>query len=114
MGRVKNRMKRFAAVVLSLTVMVPVGVFGTSQTAKADGPTGGGLAAHAMTAYNEGWAYSCLLYTSHIVIALLLAFVIYKEKRGPVKYVYRTAVYLPSILTTASVAIAWYYMFRCV
>ena len=58
MGRVKSRMKRFAAVVLSLAVMVPVGVFGTSQTAKADGPTGAGLAAHAMTAYNEGWAYS--------------------------------------------------------
>ena len=37
MGRVKSRMKRFAAVVLSLAVMVPVGVFGTSQTAKADG-----------------------------------------------------------------------------
>ena len=36
MGRVKSRMKRFAAVVLSLAVMVPVGVFGTSQTAKAD------------------------------------------------------------------------------
>ena len=42
MGRVKSRMKRFAAVVLSLAVMVPVGVFGTSQTAKADGPTGAG------------------------------------------------------------------------
>ena len=41
MGRVKSRMKRFAAVVLSLAVMVPVGVFGTSQTAKANGPTGG-------------------------------------------------------------------------
>ena len=53
MGRVKSRMKRSAAVVLSLAVMVPVGVFGTSQTAKADGPTGAGLAAHAMTAYNE-------------------------------------------------------------
>ena len=51
-----------------------------------------------------------ILVALHIVIALLLAFVIYKEKRGPVKYVYRTAVYLPSILTTASVAIAWYYM----
>lgn len=58
MGRVKSRMKRFAAVVLSLAVMVPVGVFGTSQTAKANGPTGAGLAAHAVTAYNEGWAYS--------------------------------------------------------
>ena len=58
MGRVKSRMKRFAAVVLSLAVMVPVGVFGTSQTAKADGPTGAGLAAHAMT---------CLLYTSRCV-----------------------------------------------
>ena len=51
-----------------------------------------------------------ILVALHIVIALLLAFVIYKEKRGPVKYVYRTAVYLPSILTTASVAIAWYYI----
>lgn len=53
-----------------------------------------------------------ILIALHIVIALLLAFAIYKEKRGPVKYVYRTAVYLPSILTTASVAIAWYYMFN--
>ena len=53
-----------------------------------------------------------ILVALHIVIALLLAFFIYKEKRGPVKYVYRTAVYLPSILTTASVAIAWYYMFN--
>ena len=53
-----------------------------------------------------------ILVALHIVIALLLAFVIYKGKRGPVKYVYRTAVYLPSILTTASVAIAWYYMFN--
>ena len=33
-----------------------------------------------------------ILVALHIVIALLLAFVIYKEKRGPVKYVYRTAV----------------------
>lgn len=53
-----------------------------------------------------------ILVTLHIIIALLLAFAIYKEKRGPIKYFYRTAVYLPSILTTASVAIAWYYMFN--
>ena len=39
-----------------------------------------------------------ILVALHIVIALLLAFVIYKEKRGPVKYVYRTAVYLQSVI----------------
>ena len=58
MGRVRSRMKRLAAVVLSLAVVVPVGVFGTSQQAEAAGPTGAGLAAHALNAYNEGWAYS--------------------------------------------------------
>mgnify|MGYP000715430422 CR=1 FL=1 len=58
MGRVRSRMKRLAAVVLSLAVVVPAGVFGTSQQAEAAGPTGAGLAAHALNAYNEGWAYS--------------------------------------------------------
>ena len=55
-----------------------------------------------------------ILVALHIVIALLLAFVIYKEKRGPVKYVYRTAVYLPSILTTASVAICLFSLWKFV
>ena len=53
MGRVRSRMKRLAAVVLSLAVVVPAGVFGTSQQAEAAGPTGAGLAAHALNAYKR-------------------------------------------------------------
>lgn len=58
MSRVGKKIKKLAAVVLSLAVLVPAVVVGTSFTARANGPTGAGLAAHAMSAYNEGWVYS--------------------------------------------------------
>ncbi len=45
----------------------------------------------------------------HCGLGLILAFLVYKVKRF--KFFFRTAIYFPSIVTTASVAIAWGYIF---
>lgn len=45
----------------------------------------------------------------HVCIALILAYLVYKVKHW--KTFFRSAIYFPSIVTTASVAIAWGYLF---
>jgi len=50
-----------------------------------------------------------ILVPVHAISSVLLAYFVYKAKRF--KTFYRSAIYFPSIVTTASVAIAWSYMF---
>ncbi|MGB9622201.1 MAG: carbohydrate ABC transporter permease [Brevinematia bacterium] len=56
--------------------------------------------------------YATVLLIAHLVIGLLLALGVFREKNKKLRYFYRTAIYLPSIVTTASVAIAWSYMYN--
>ncbi|NLN64891.1 MAG: sugar ABC transporter permease [Clostridiaceae bacterium] len=56
--------------------------------------------------------FTAVLVPIHVIIGLLLASLVSHERNPFLKYIYRTSVYFPSILTTASVAVAWYYMFN--
>lgn len=51
-----------------------------------------------------------ILVPVHCILGLLLAYFVYSVKR--LKSLYRSAIYFPSIVTTASVAIAWGYIFN--
>lgn len=53
-----------------------------------------------------------ILVPIHVIIGLLLAALVSHERNPLFKYIYRTSIYFPSILTTSSVAVAWYYMFN--
>lgn len=55
--------------------------------------------------------YAVILLTAHLIIGLLLALGVFREKNKKLRYFYRTAIYFPSIVSTASVAIAWAYMY---
>ena len=55
---------------------------------------------------------TAVLVIMHLIMALLLSSLIYREKSGFLRYVYRTGIYFPSILTTAAVDVAWYYIFN--
>ena len=50
-----------------------------------------------------------ILVPIHCVLGLVLAFMVSRTRR--LQSAYRTAIYFPSIVTTASVAIAWAYLF---
>lgn len=52
------------------------------------------------------------LVPAHVVCSLLLAYGVYRIKNRYFKYVCRTAIYFPAITTTASVSIAWGYLFN--
>lgn len=45
----------------------------------------------------------------HCILGLLLAFCVYKARYC--KFFFRSAIYIPTMVTTASVAIAWAYLF---
>ncbi len=53
-----------------------------------------------------------ILVPIHVIIGLLLAALISHERNRIFKYFYRTTIYFPSLLTTSSVAVAWFYMFN--
>jgi multiple sugar transport system permease protein len=55
---------------------------------------------------------TAVLVVMHLVMALVLSSLIYRERNRVLKYFYRTSIYFPSILTTAAVAVAWYFMFN--
>lgn len=55
---------------------------------------------------------TAVLVPVQVIIGLLLASLVSHERNTILKYTYRTAIYFPSILTTSSVAVAWYYMFN--
>lgn len=52
------------------------------------------------------------LVPAHVVCSLLLAYGVYRIKNKVFKYFCRTAIYFPAITTTASVAIAWGFIFN--
>lgn len=56
--------------------------------------------------------YPLMLVPLHVILGLLLALLVNSTKVGVLKYISRTAVYFPFIVTTASVAIAWGYLFN--
>ena len=47
----------------------------------------------------------------HCVLALILAYVVMQVKHSRLRNIYRGFIYFPTIVTTASVAIAWTFMF---
>lgn len=52
------------------------------------------------------------LVPAHVICSLLMAYGVYTLKNRVFKYVCRTAIYFPAIATTASVAIAWGFLFN--
>lgn len=63
----------------------------------------------AITAFANTFKFLIILVPIHCGLGLVLAFLVYKAKRF--QFFFRTAVYFPTIVTTASVAIAWGYIF---
>lgn len=53
--------------------------------------------------------FLAILCPIHCGLGLVIAFLVYQARRF--QFFYRTAIYFPSIVTTASVAIAWGYLF---
>lgn len=62
-----------------------------------------------ITAFANTFNFLLILVPLHCVLGLLLAFAVYRVKKF--KFFYRTAIYFPTVVTTASVAIAWGYIF---
>ena len=52
------------------------------------------------------------LVPAHVCCSLLLAYGVYRIGNKYLKYICRTAIYFPAIATTASVSIAWGYLFN--
>lgn len=61
------------------------------------------------TAFGNTFKFLLILCPIHCGLGLILAFMVYKVKH--LKSFFRTTIYFPSIVTTASVAIAWGYLF---
>jgi len=62
--------------------------------------------------YGNTLKYALILVPVHVVFGLLLALGVNHVKSEIGKYVFRTGFYFPVLVTTASVAIAWRYMFE--
>lgn len=62
-----------------------------------------------MQAFGNTFKFLLILVPIHCVLGVILAFLVYKAKRF--KFFFRTAIYFPAVVTTASVAIAWGYLF---
>lgn len=60
-------------------------------------------------AFSNTVKFLIILVPIHCGLGLVLAFLVYKAKRF--QFFFRTAIYFPAIVTTASVAIAWGYIF---
>ncbi len=52
------------------------------------------------------------LVPAHTVVGLLFAYMVYKIKNRFLKYLSRTAIYFPVVATTASVAVAWGFLYN--
>lgn len=61
------------------------------------------------TAFGNTFKFLLILVPIHCGLGLILAFLVYKAKHF--QFFFRTAIYFPAIVTTASVAIAWGYIF---
>lgn len=62
-----------------------------------------------LTAFGNTFQFLLILVPIHCGLGLVLAFLVYKAKRF--RFFFRSAIYFPAIVTTASVAIAWGYLF---
>lgn len=65
-----------------------------------------------LTILGNTFLLTAVLVVMHLVMALFLSSLIYRERNRTLRYFYRTSIYFPSILTTAAVAVAWYFMFN--
>ena len=61
------------------------------------------------TAFGNTFKFLLILCPIHCGLGMILAFMVYRAKRF--QFFFRSAIYFPSIVTTASVAIAWGYLF---
>lgn len=52
-----------------------------------------------------------ILTPMHCILGLILAYLVYRVKRARLRNIFRGIIYFPAIVTTASVAIVWGYMF---
>lgn len=62
-----------------------------------------------MRSFVNTFKFLLILCPIHCGLGMILAFMVYRARRF--QYFFRSAVYFPSIVTTASVAIAWGYLF---
>lgn len=61
------------------------------------------------TAFGNTFKFLLILCPIHCGLGMILAFMVYRAKHF--QFFFRSAIYFPSIVTTASVAIAWGYLF---
>jgi multiple sugar transport system permease protein len=57
--------------------------------------------------FGNTFKYVAVLVPLHAVFSLFLAYMVNAEFRRPLRYLFRTCIYFPSILTTSAGAIAW-------
>jgi multiple sugar transport system permease protein len=57
--------------------------------------------------FGNTFKYVAVLVPLHAIFSLFLASMVNAESRSSLRYIYRTCIYFPSILTTSAVAIAW-------
>ncbi|MDO4273510.1 MAG: sugar ABC transporter permease [Eubacteriales bacterium] len=62
-----------------------------------------------MNSFGNTFKFLVILVPIHCVLGVVLAFLVYRAKRF--QFFFRTAIYFPTVVTTASVALAWGYMF---
>ena len=61
------------------------------------------------TSFLNTFRFLIILVPIHVGLGLVLAYLVYKARRF--QFFFRTAIYFPSIVTTAAVAIAWGFLF---
>lgn len=52
------------------------------------------------------------LVSAHTILGTLLAYLVYRTRSTLLKYITRSAIYFPVVVTTSSVAIAWGYLYN--
>lgn len=62
-----------------------------------------------LNSFGNTFKFLLILVPIHCFLGVILAFLVYRAKRF--MFFFRTAIYFPTVVTTASVAIAWGYMF---
>jgi multiple sugar transport system permease protein len=64
-----------------------------------------------LTIYMNTFKFAVVLVPLHVIIGLALAYFVTRVSKK-LQYTFRTIIYFPTIVTTASVAIAWAYMYN--
>jgi multiple sugar transport system permease protein len=64
-----------------------------------------------LTIYMNTFKFAAVLVPLHVIVGLALAYLVTRVSKK-FQYLYRTIIYFPTIVTTASVAIAWAYMYN--